>query len=221
MNAVHDSELEQQADAMASDPLPTRGALRRREKAATRGSLRRMVWAGISWALLIAVAALAVVVIAVPAIGGAHPYTVLTGSMVPAYPPGTLVVVRPVDPADIAIGDVITYQLHSGEPQVVTHRVVAIQLAADGELTFVTQGDANNLADEAPVRAVQVVGRLWYAVPYIGWINNVVTGSFRAWAIPLAAGGLVVYGAVLFTSGWRERTRTRRAAAHAQASEQD
>ncbi len=130
--------------------------------------------------------------------------------MEPRYPPGTLVVVKDVDPADIAIGDVITYQLHSGQPEVVTHRVVAVQIDASGELTFITQGDANNSADAEPVRAVQVVGRLWYAVPYIGWINNVVTGSMRAWLIPAAAAGLLLYGAVLLVQGWRERRLTRR-----------
>lgn len=60
------------------------------------------------------------------------------------------------------------------------------------------------------MRAVQVVGRLWYAVPYIGWINNVVTGSMRAWLIPAAAAGLLLYGAVLLVQGWRERRLTRR-----------
>ena len=42
----------------------------------------------------------------------------------PASAPGSVVVVRPVDPADIGVGSVITYQLESGEPEVVTHRVV-------------------------------------------------------------------------------------------------
>lgn len=172
-----------------------------------RVSVWRMLGAGISWVLLLIVAVLAIVVVVVPAVTGSHPYTVLTGSMEPQYPPGTLVVVRDVDPAEIAIGDVITFQLRSGEPQVVTHRVVGVQLAVDGETTFVTQGDANNTADLDPVRAVQVVGRLWYAVPYIGWINNVVTGPVRAWAIPLAAGGLFAYGVVLFVQAARERRR--------------
>ncbi len=61
-----------------------------------------------------------------PRLGGATPYTVLTSSMEPEYPPGTLVVVRPVPIEEIGIGDVITYQLESGEPTVVTHRVVGL-----------------------------------------------------------------------------------------------
>ncbi len=175
----------------------------------------RMIAGGVSWALLILVSALAVVVVVVPAITGSHPYTVLTGSMEPRYPPGTLVVVRDVEPADVAIGDVITFQLRSGEPQVVTHRVIAVQIGVDGERSFVTQGDANNTPDVDPVREVQIVGRLWYSVPYIGWINNVVTGSVRAWAILIAAGGLVAYGIVLFVQAARERRRASSATARA------
>ena len=172
-----------------------------------RLSIWRMITGGVSWAALIFVAALAVVVVFVPAVTGAHPYTILTGSMEPQYPPGTLVVVRDVDPAEIAIGDVVTYQLHSGEPEVVTHRVVAVQIDAEGEPSFVTQGDANNSPDTESVRDVQIVGRLWYAIPYIGWINSVVTGEMRAWLVPAVAGALAVYGIVLILQGTRERRR--------------
>ncbi len=38
------------------------------------------------------------VVVVVPKVGGATAYTVLTGSMRPTMPPGTLVVVKPVKP---------------------------------------------------------------------------------------------------------------------------
>lgn len=189
-----------------------RDAARRKPAESPGRATWRMIRAGVSWALLIAVAAIACAVIVVPAVAGARPFTILTGSMEPRYPPGTLVVVRPVDPDDIAIGDVITYQLRSGESIVVTHRVVAVQQGVDGERNFITQGDANNTPDESPVRPVQVVGRLWYAVPYIGWINSLVSGSFRAWAIPIVAGGLVAYAVVLFVQAWRERRRRRAAA---------
>ena len=37
--------------------------------------------------------------IVIPRLTGSTPYTVLTGSMVPTYPPGTLIVVKPEDPA--------------------------------------------------------------------------------------------------------------------------
>lgn len=165
----------------------------------------RIVLAGASWVLLAAMVALAVAVVLLPAITGAKPYTVLTGSMEPAYPPGTLVVARSVDADELRIGDVITFQLRSGEPQVVTHRIVGVGADAEGAPLFVTRGDANNVEDANPVRPVQVVGRLWYSVPYIGWVNNVINGSTRMWVLPLAAAALLAYGAVMFAQALRER----------------
>ena len=51
----------------------------------------------LSWALLLAVLAVGTVVILVPAVAGAERFTVLTGSMEPTYPPGTLIVVKPAE----------------------------------------------------------------------------------------------------------------------------
>jgi signal peptidase len=187
----------------------TRGDARRAEE--ERVSIPRMVFQAFSWVLLLLVALLAIVVVVVPLVTGAKPYTILTGSMVPQYPPGTLVVVKPVDVEEINLGDVITYQLESGKADVVTHRVVAVGAAADGSPLFITRGDANDADDPEPVQPVQIIGELWYSVPYIGWINNVVTGQARAWAIPVAVAGLFVYGIVLFAMSFRDRRRAKAA----------
>lgn len=159
-----------------------------------RRALRWLVLVPI-WTVLLGAAALLVVGVAVPRIAGATPYDILTSSMEPRLPPGTLVVSRPVDAQDIGIGDVITYQLHSGEPEVVTHRVVAVSFTTGGEYVFTTRGDANALPDEAPVRAVQVRGRTWYAIPYVGRATTLLGAHDRqllSWGI---GGGLLVYAA--------------------------
>ncbi|RZI86995.1 MAG: signal peptidase I, partial [Microbacterium sp.] len=126
------------------------------------------------------------------------PYTVLTGSMRPDLPPGTLVVVRPVQIDDLAVGDVITYQLRSGRPTVVTHRVVASGFRADGTTVLTTQGDANGVPDVRPVRAEQVRGRLWYAVPHLGRVNTALDGAQRQTAVYVVAAALLLYAASMF-----------------------
>jgi signal peptidase I len=177
-------------------------------------------WIGmvISGALLLAVLAVATLVVAVPALTRSTPYTILTGSMDPTYPPGTLVIVKPVDPQQIRLGDVVTYQLESGEGAVVTHRVIEIQAptaATKGELRFITKGDANDVQDQKAVRPVQIRGVVWYAVPYIGWVNNVVNGDMRPVIIPIVAGGLFLYAGWMMISGLVDRRRTRVGAAAA------
>jgi signal peptidase len=173
-----------------------------------RGSLS---WFGqvLAWLVILGVAAILTVAVLGPRLSGATPYTVLTGSMRPSYPPGTLVVVKPVDADRIRVGDVITYQLESGKPAVATHRVTEISHNLAGETRFTTQGDANESPDADPVRPVQVRGQLWYAVPYLGYVNNVITASQRRWAILIVAVGLLGYAAAMFVAAFGERRRPR------------
>lgn len=162
------------------------------------------------WLVILTALAAVALAVAIPRIAGGTPYTVLTGSMEPDLPPGTLVVVRPVDAEDIALGDVITFQLESGKPTVATHRVVAVGTRLDGEQVFTTQGDANGIPDRNPVREVQVQGRLWYSVPYLGHLNSVLTGRQRQSAVLVVATLLVGYAAFMFVAALRERMRRRR-----------
>src|SRR5690625_6594570 len=67
--------------------------------------------------------------------------TVLTGSMEPTYSPGDMVVSVPQDRYDV--GDVVTFQPVSGDPMLITHRVVAIQLGGPGGTRYVTRGRTN------------------------------------------------------------------------------
>lgn len=162
-----------------------------------------------AWTVILGIAAVLAVAVLVPRVGGATPYTVLTGSMAPTYPPGSLVVVRPVDPESIRTGDVITYQLESGQPAVVTHRVVSQGFAGDGEVVLHTKGDANEDPDPKPVREVQVKGEVWYSVPYLGYVNNLLSGRERQLGVYAAAAGLLGYALLSFVGAARDTRRTR------------
>jgi signal peptidase len=166
---------------------------------------------GLSAALLVAVLALAVVVIIVPKLSGATPLTVLTSSMEPSLPPGTLIVVQPVDTADLAVGDVATYQIRSGEPEVITHRIIAISEATTGARSFEFQGDNNSDPDPDPILAEQIQGRVTYSIPLIGWVNMAVNGENRSWIIPALAIGLFSYAGYMLVGGIISSVRARRA----------
>jgi signal peptidase len=154
----------------------------------------------LSIGLILIVAFFAVILIILPKIAGAIPLTILTSSMEPGLPPGTLIIVQPVEPDDVRVGDVITYQIRSGDPAVITHRVIAIDSDSSGALTFTLLGDNNGEPDD-PVREVQIKARLWYAVPYLGFVNSAVNGDNKSWIIPLAAGLLLSYAAWMIVSG--------------------
>ncbi|WP_345346859.1 signal peptidase I [Rhodococcus olei] len=161
----------------------------------------------VSWFVLLLLLAILALTIVVPRLTGSTPYTVLTGSMRPTYPPGTLIVVKPQDPTTLGVGDAITFQKESGNPEVVTHRIIESRQNSKGERTFVTQGDANPSRDQNPVVMEQVRGKVWYSVPYLGYVNNVITGKQRATMITVVVGGLFLYAGWMFVGAFRDRSR--------------
>ncbi|MEV0355867.1 signal peptidase I [Nocardia sp. NPDC050697] len=164
----------------------------------------------LTWVLLFALVGLLVVTIVLPLAVGGHRFTILTGSMRPTYPPGTLVVVRPEEPVELAVGTPITYQLRSGAPEVVTHRIVQIRRNADGEIGFVTRGDANPVDDEQIVRPEQIRGAVWYSIPYLGYLNNWFSGSKRTYTIAVLIVLLGGYALFALATDTRDRLRAKR-----------
>jgi len=174
------------------------------------GELWRAVWTGISAGILAIIIGLALVIVVIPHVARATPLTVLTGSMRPHLPPGTLLVVRPVKAADVRIGDVITYEPNPDDATtVISHRVIAVTSTSDGAPVFTVQGDANS-APDAPVMSKQVVAKLWYSVPLLGWVNSWLSGARRTWAVPVVAVLLLIYAGWNIAAGAVERARKRR-----------
>ncbi len=118
----------------------------------------------LSNAVLAAVIVIAALML-VPRILGYMPYTVLSGSMEPAYPVGGIVFVQPTAPENLHAGDVVMYQLANGVP--VTHRVVS---ADSTQRTFITKGDANPTEDPSPVPFDAVIGKAKLYLPLLGYI---------------------------------------------------
>ena len=92
---------------------------------------------------------------------------VYTGSMEPAIPVGGIVVIKPVDPETLRIGDVICFRL--SEPTSITHRIINIT-----EEGFITKGDANEDPDTWIVKKENVVGKVIATIPYLGYLGHFV-----------------------------------------------
>lgn len=90
----------------------------------------------------------------VPDFLGYKPFIVLSGSMEPSVMTGDMVFVKETDPDSLKVGDVIAYKSGSA---VVTHRIVEVK-SENGETRYVTQGDANNAADQGMVKPADVEG---------------------------------------------------------------
>ncbi|MEW6152617.1 MAG: signal peptidase I [Actinomycetota bacterium] len=107
-----------------------------------------------------------------PRTGQYRTLTVLTGSMRPAIDPGSVVVVVPVEPAELRVGDVITFHAPVAGAPVVTHRI--IEITDPGAHPVVrTQGDASNAPDPWSARISDTTAwKVRYTVPAVGYAVN-------------------------------------------------
>lgn len=117
---------------------------------------------------------------------GLQVFGVLTGSMEPAYPTGSLVYVKQVEPSTLRVNDVITFSL---SPNVIaTHRIVEV-VEENGATKYRTKGDANNAVDVSLVGAGNIIGKVVFSVPYLGDIANYIQnppGTYVAIAVSVA-----------------------------------
>lgn len=96
---------------------------------------------------------------------GVEMKAVMTASMQPELPVGSLVVIVPTDYDDINIGDDITF-VRDESLTLVTHRVIEKD---DSSQRLTTQGIANNAAD-APTSYQNVVGKVVWHIPFVGYL---------------------------------------------------
>lgn len=110
-------------------------------------------------------------------------YAIISGSMEPMIPTGSLIYAQAFKPDDLKAGDVITFQITpegATKPTVVTHRLVKVDKVEktipgpDGvqkksvEYSFHTKGDANKQEDGQTIGLSQVLGKYAWHIPEIG-----------------------------------------------------
>jgi signal peptidase len=89
-------------------------------------------------------------------------------SMEPALGLGSAIVIRPVDAATLAVGDVVSLQV-GPERTTFTHRIIDVVDRPDGRWIR-TQGDANPTPDPTLVPASAVIGRVEFVIPFAGYL---------------------------------------------------
>lgn len=114
----------------------------------------------VAWLLLAVYAASLPVVVRA---SGETLVTLVSGSMAPTYPVGSVVLLEKLKPlAGVDVNDVITIKRAQGLP--VTHRVVEV-VNLNGLVAYRTKGDANATADAELTLASAVIGRVTGPLP--------------------------------------------------------
>lgn len=141
-------------------------------------------------------------------LAGSQALAVGGASMEPAIPLGAAVIVTPVAPSDLAVGDVVS--LVAGKSNTVyTHRIIRIA-EHDGATLLETKGDANAAPDPTLVPVEAVVGRVGWTIPLAGYLITLLSLPIGVAFVLGVAIGLLACAWLLETLELRETTRRAR-----------
>ena len=122
-------------------------------------------------------------------------YTIISPSMAPNINVYDVIVNTKVkDPRDINIGDVISYDstdFSVGKSISVTHRVIERMVDKDGNYTYTTKGDNNDIQDAYPVAYGQVTGKVLMRIPQLGRIQFFIA-SKSGWLLIIVIPALYI-----------------------------
>ena len=111
---------------------------------------------------------------------GANPfYVVSSGSMEPVLKVNDVLIVRDGGSwQNLKIGDIIVFNRPVGGDRVIVHRIVDIDIDADGARIVRTRGDANPASipgTDYPIRQDNYIGKVIYVLPGVGIITKVIS----------------------------------------------
>lgn len=124
---------------------------------------------------------------------GMQLYAVLSGSMEPEYPVGSMIYVKEADPMELQAGDVITYRL-TGDT-ISTHRIVEVLPDEDNPsaVCFRTKGDANDAEDAGVVHSSELVGTPVAVIPQLGYFASYIQSESGKRTALVVGGALILF----------------------------
>ncbi len=150
---------------------------------------------------------------------GANPfYVVSSGSMEPVLKVNDVLIVRDGGSwQNLKIGDIIVFNRPVGGDRVIVHRIVDIDIDADGARIVRTRGDANPASipgTDYPIRQDNYIGKVIYVLPGVGIITKVISPPVNYIIIAIIL-------AILFFNRLGKKSNDKNAAAPTKADSSD
>lgn len=140
-------------------------------------------------------------------IGGFRMFSVATGSMVPKYDVGDILISKEITPEKIKVGDDLVYQGKKGSfaGKIVTHRVQSIEKLEDGNYKIITKGIANNAEDPA-IDQTQVYGKVLSEIHVLSFLQKIVQNPYTFYIVIFIPVGILVAKRVKFIMNMSEES---------------
>jgi signal peptidase len=150
-------------------------------------SLKIIYYIVIAFIVLVAIL---LIVSAFPIPGNYKVMVVKSGSMEPTIKTGSIVVVKPA--SDYKIGDIITFGPYSKTKAPTTHRIYEMKVEG-GEPIYITKGDANNAPDTREIKKIDIVGKVLFSVPFVGYAVDFAKKPLGFALIIIIPAAIIIY----------------------------
>lgn len=141
----------------------------------------------------------------VPIPGNIEVKIVQSGSMEPAIKTGALSVIKPS--SRYSVGDVIMFGPDTKTQVPTTHRIVADEVRS-GVFYYTTKGDANEDPDPQAVAQSEVIGKVLFSIPYLGYLLDFAKKPVGFALLVGVPAVLVIFGEL--EKIWREIKKVKR-----------
>lgn len=158
-------------------------------------SLLVLLHRSVTWllgALIVVLIGLALSVSVLPRYTGIQVREVVSGSMQPAIQTGAMVVAVPASLNSLKPGDVIAFHQPDQPSRIITHRIVGIR--EDKGWSATTKGDANSSEDYWHVAPDDVLGKVWFSVPRLGYVTHAAATKAGFFVLLLAPSVVIAAG---------------------------
>lgn len=134
-------------------------------------------------------------------------FKVETGSMIPKYNIGDVLLVKENKTSNIEVGDDLVYEGEKGEykDKIITHQVVE-KIEKEGKTYFYTKGIANNSRDPI-VSEEQVLGTVIHKLTIITFICNLLSNRFTLYFCIVLPVTLYVFFRIIHVNLSNERRK--------------
>lgn len=147
------------------------------------------------YAIFLAIVTLALLLIIsiFPVPGNYQVKVVLSGSMEPDIMIGSIVIIKPAKIYDV--GDVITFGKDNKSEVPVTHRIIE-RKEEFGVVSYITKGDANKSGDPGEVKQNEIIGKVLFDVPHIGYILDFAKKPKGFFVLVIIPAALIALGEI-------------------------
>lgn len=173
----------------------------------------RILRSGILWLGAI-IGTISIAVFAMSLVLGMRPLNVISGSMEPTIPTGSLVMVKKVHATSLNVGDIVSTGRTGGDG-LVTHRVVKLDAQENGTMAISLKGDANSTIDPEPYIVKEVFLYVGH-VPVLGFAATLLKTQFGIGVVVTATCALLLL--VMFP-GTSQNQKTREETLHKETVE--